>query len=784
MLWTWAAAYAAGLLLPWWAAAPGALVLAARRHRPWVEAAAWPALLLAATVGHLDHRRPPAVVPEIPRATVCGWIASAPEQRLRGTGAWMVLESAAPDAAAALRGRRVWCEAPDALPPYGARICAEGALRPGAAARNFAAVDPARALRASGGVAVFRVQRWNRLPGGRGAAWRRVVLEPLRQRIRAALEAALAPAESGLLAALVMGARDGVDPALARSWSALGLTHILSISGMHVALVAGALLAVWGPPHRRRGLLGFCAGIWLYAAIGGLGPTVLRATWMATWAAVATFLGRTRTPLQALGVAGLLLVLQAPERREDLGLQLSCASTAGLLACAPALAKFARAYRERGRLVRIAAWAAAAAGLSCATQLATLPLTLRSFGTVSWIAPAANALLVPATDFALVLALAGAPLGMLSESLARAPLLVSGALLHGLAWVCAAVTSRWETRWFLPDDARTLGASVGVAFAVLVWGAAASAGRRRVARGAAAAAAAGLAALAVCALHPPLPQWQLDVLDVGQGDALLLRCAAQTWIVDTGDVAPVDAGERVVLPALRRAGVRRVRGLVLSHPHRDHCGGAASVLRGIAVDTVYVGQASFADTAYAALRARFPRQPWRGLARGDTLQLGADYSARVLWPLRADTLKRGANECSLVLAAGGGLAPDTWFLGDLEHEGEAQLAGDATLRRAAARFVLLKAGHHGSDTSSTEAFVAGLRPDVALLSVGAYNRYRHPGSRTLATLQAHDCSVLRTDRGGAVRFVLRGATLWMERPKARAIAIGRPVDAPRDACLE
>ena len=184
------------------------------------------------------------------------------------------------------------------------------------------------------------------------------------------------------------------------------------------------------------------------------------------------------------------------------------------------------------------------------------------------------------------------------------------------------------------------------------------------------------------------------------------------------------------------------------------------------------------------LRARFPRIPWRGLVRGDTLQLGPHYTARVLWPLPTDVLGRGPNECSLVLAARGGAAPDAWFLGDLEHEGEARLLGDRALQDVAPRFVILKAGHHGSNTSSTAAFVAALQPDIALLSVGAYNRYHHPGRRALATLQSNACTILRSDRGGAVRFVLRGETLWLERPAARAIALGRPVDAPRGACLE
>jgi competence protein ComEC len=430
---------------------------------------------------------------------------------------------------------------------------------------------------------------------------------------------------------------------------------------------------------------------------------------------------------------------------------------------------------EHGGAARGVAAAGAAAGIGLAAKAATLPLVVWRFGVVSWAAPVANLVAVPCTDLALVLALVGTPLALVADVLGRPLLLGAGALVAGLAHVSALAVAAGETRLFVPADAGTVVTASAVAVAVCASGVCASAGRRRAARTAGGIALAALIAFVVACAWPRAPAWQIETLDVGQGDALVLRVGEAAWLVDAGDARPVDRGARVVVPHLRRGGVRRLRGFVLSHPHRDHCGGAASVLDAVAVDTVYVARASFEDSSYVRLRAAHPHVPWRALARGDTLRLAPGYSARVLWPGAHDEIGGGPNECSLVLWAYGSGHPDVWFMGDLETAGEAALVErDSSLAGARAAFTLLKAGHHGSDTSSTAALVDALLPEVAIVSVGAGNRYRHPGRRALATLAAHGCRVLRTDEGGAVRIVQRGATLWLERPAARRATLASP----------
>jgi competence protein ComEC len=769
-----ALAYAAALLGPPAAALLVGVAACVRRRR--FDTGHVPAIALAMALGRLDVAPPAPPLAAARAASAVGWIASAPERDGRGgVWCWFAVDAFAGPESAAWRRRRLRLHAATPLSAYGTRIAVAGRIRPAAGPRNFGAADARAWLHAAGASAEFDAAAWRRIPGRAGPAWRRELLEPARARLQAAIESVLAPAAAGLLSALVLGRRDGIDPALAAAWSALGLTHVLSISGMHVALVAAALVAIAGAPCRGRGLVAFVSGLWAYAALGGLGPTVLRAALMATWAACALYAGRARTPLVALAVASMILVLDAPERRQDLGLQLSCLSTAGLLCWAPVLARLAARGAARGGVVRWAAAAGAAAGIGLAAQAATLPLVVWRFGVVPWIAPIANLVAVPASDVALVLALVGAPVSLVCESLGRPLLVAAGALVHGLTWASVAAVTRGETRWFVPADVTTVAGAAVFAATACACGLAASAGRVRCARVLAALGGVALALFVVACLWPRAPAWQVEALDVGQGDALLVRVGRSAWLVDTGDARPVDRGARVVLPHLRRSGVRRLRGLVLTHPHRDHCGGAAAVLAGIAVDTVYVARASWEDSLYAGLRRIQPQVAWRALARGDTLSLAPGYRAAVLWPWPRDTIESGANDCSLVLWARGTPYPDLWLMGDLETAGEVQLvAADASVASGAPHFALLKAGHHGSDTSSTPAFVDALRPEVALISVGAGNRYRHPGRRALATLAARGCTVVRTDQGGAVRIVQRGATLWLERPASRRLALAAP----------
>jgi competence protein ComEC len=748
------------------------MLLGRREGRIRLQAGIGPALGLALLAGWLDR---PRRLPELPEsgtpAVLQGWMAAAPEAAAGLPAGWLRVESAVlpewrtrddewRDRLVRVRGRQ-------ALLAYGERCRLLGSLRPPRPARNFFAYDERIALGSRAAVAVLNVDRVEPLSGGRGPAWRRELAEPLRARLTASVRATLAPPEAGLLAALTLGATDGIDTGLAEDWRALGISHILSISGMHVGVVAGALLACVGSPRRRRALVVLLAGISAYAVLGGLGAPVLRAALMAGWAALALHLHRPVRPLMALALASAGLVVQAPERHGDLGLQLSCLSTLGILVWARPLASIGRAAWLQGRRGRAAAWVLLNAGVGLAAQCATLPLVLWRFGYVSWLAPLANLVLVPLTNAALVLGLAALPLQLVSGVLARPIWLVAGALLHVGIRVSHWGAAACEPRLFVPTRGLDIGLAIAAAATALASGQVATR-RRRTAAWLAVAAASAMLGLLLHSQRPIAPVWRLEALDVGQGDALVLTLGRDAWVIDAGDQRPVDQGSRTVVPHLRRQGIRRLRGLVLTHPHQDHCGGAHALLAALVVDTLYVGCVSSAAPEYAALHASAPDVPVRCLKAGDWLQLGPELQAQVLWPEETERLHSGPNGQSVVLWAQSRRFPALLAMGDLEADGEAELlaarAGD--WRRAAADGLVLKCGHHGSRTSSSPAFLDAIDAEIAIVSVGASNRYGHPAAQTLAALDAKGCRVLRTDQGGAVRLELRGRTLWLERPGA------------------
>lgn len=649
-------------------------------------------------------------------------------------------------------------------------------VSPGGATAKWEHLLPSTRLRIAGRLAppLHKGERAAAVlrPDGKGPP--RVIGPPsLLQRTAGGLRAGLRTATDGLgpdaralLPGLVVGDTARVTPELHEAFRATDLTHLMAVSGANLAIL---LVLLIGPPGSairvERGGLAPRLGLSLRMTAllgGGLTlafvlvcrpePSVLRAAACGLITLLAIGTGRRRTLIPALCAAVLLLVLHDPWLSRSYGFVLSVLATGALLTIAPRWSEALRRRRVPGRLAEALA-AAAAAQAVCA------PVVVLLASRVSLVAIPCNLL----AEFAVAPATV---LGFAALALAPVAMPVAGLLAWVAGWPAGWIASVARSGAALPGaevdwpDGLPGALLLAVLTVLLVLFA------RRVGRRPWICAAAALL-LVLVVLRPvpltrmvtgwPPPGWAFVMCDVGQGDALVLAAGRGAGVVvDAGpDPRPVDR-------CLRELGITRVPLLLLTHFHADHVRGLPGVLRGRAVGAI---QTTGLDeppeqAAFVRREAAKERIPVARAVFGERRRIGV-LDWQVLWPQGgggpsgpAAPVPRDPNDASVTLfVRAGGL---TLLLpGDLEPP-----AQQALLRShpGLPRVDVLKVAHHGS-AHQDSALLRGLRPRIALVSVGRDNPYGHPAARTVDALTGGGAVVLRTDRDGAIALTGAGARL-------------------------
>lgn len=652
-------------------------------------------------------------------------------------------------------------------------------------ARNPGGYD-ARASADASSLAFLGTARAARVSAAAGlAAWPRATVMRWRRAIERVLRSSLSPAALELVAPLMFGDRSAVDSELAAAFRSAGLTHLLALSGLHVtwlASLAAAFAAAAGAGAAGRSAVRGVSAL-LYLALAGPIPSLARASVSEALAASGRLAQRAVDPGQLLAGGVMALLTVRPCWAWDLGFQLSCAATSGLVSIGPWFSSV------RGAL---APWARAV-GPTLSAQVVSLPLLMTRFHAIAWTSVFSNLLAVPLTALMLTAAWLGALLELAAPGCGTP-------LLHALEPLAFALRGIAEGAQRVPGALISTGPS-GFAGVAALLGAASlaislppprtirdrdaprSCPAHRVALlGGVLAATALLIGVTERPLAPSAGHTWVVVLDVGQGDAIAFSAGREWWLVDAGPRTPrFDAGQSVALPFFRWAAVRRLEVLVLTHDDADHTGGARAVLRELRV----------ARTLAPAPRPGVPGPLAR--FKGQPLRLGQVLSAQprvaVRWPPPADSaawfwehpVTSADNGAVAVLEVGMGA-------GRVLLAADADSAVEAALD-VAPDLALLKVSHHGSGSSSGAAFLLRVRPRIAALSVGRRNRFGHPDPGALARLAAAGASVLRTDQDGALWFDLTadGArTLdwrsgsWRERScDARSRLWSRAASRPR-----
>jgi competence protein ComEC len=632
---------------------------------------------------------------------------------------------------------------------------------------DFAAYLHRRGI--TGELAVERVRLTGRRRGGPVGA-----IDEVRERALAGIAADLRPPLAALAQGMVLGADEAVPSSVREDFRAAGLAHVLAASGQNVMLLVALaipLLAAAGLSHRARipALIGLVA---LYVPLAGAGPSIQRAGVMGVAGLLAMLLSRPSSRWYALLLAACATSALDPRVWRDPGWQLSFAAVIGILLIAP---------RIRRRLAALPPALAEGVALTVAATVATAPLVAHHFGTVSLASVPAN---VAALPLIAPIMWIGMLRGLLGQVAAARPLSdLLGVVLAPLLSACERLAAL-----FADAPGSTLELSLDsplelvLAYAMLAGGAfLVRRGVRRVdTRGSAAVAylrrlprerrfalaviVSGLVVLVLArGLSPAGPPATLTVtfFDVGQGDATLIQHPDGSAVLFDG--GPPEGG---VARLLRRAGVRRLSALVMTHASRDHHGGLAEVVERFPIDLLLDGGDGSRDRDFRAVVAAARERGARHVSAiaPVTLRAGAlTVDVRSPGPRAAGPPPEDPNPRAVVA-----IVSSDGF--DLLLSGDAE--SDALLPLALPDVDAMKLPHHGSADPGLPELLERLSPEMASIPVGP-NSYGHPAPSTLAALRAADVPTWRNDRHGTIRLTIDHGTQIV------APAKGEPVDLRR-----
>ncbi len=595
----------------------------------------------------------------------------------------------------------------------------------------------------------------------------RAYVELSRAALRERIETALPDKPyAGVITALVIGDQRAISQSDWQVFNRSGVTHLMSISGLHITMVAGMVAALvyflWCrsffagaalplrlPAQKAAAAAGMLMAL-IYVLLAGCGVPAQRTLYMLTIVAAALWMGRLTSVSHVLCIALAVVLLVDPWAVLWPGFWLSFSAVALILYVSVGRVGHCR-KQDPSFPGRMKEGVFAAALTQYAITIGLLPLTLLLFSQVSVVGPVANAIAIPLVSFVITpLALIGS---ILPHPVAGWVLIAAHSalewLLAILIWLSQVSLAVWRAP--APSYWMVMLALVGVAWmlaprgwpirwlGVFAW----------------------LPLFFNSASAPKGEEFWVTVFDVGQGSAVLVETHRHRLLYDAGPrYSPeADGANRVILPYLQGRGISRLDGMIISHGDMDHAGGAASLLTELRVSQVW----SSLPADNALLQDVGPHRPcnagqvweWDGV-KFEILHPPADSHADVTW-------KPNARSCTLKVSRG----PHAILLpGDIERRQEALLLSQ---QRDKLRASVLLVPHHGSGTSSTEAFLRAVQPDIALFQVGYRNRYGHPKQEVYERYGAMDIRRLRTDDSGAVSLrignTVEVAEYRRERPR-------------------
>ena len=596
--------------------------------------------------------------------------------------------------------------------------------------------------------------------------------EQVRNKYEEYMAQAMPKQDAAAIFAMLFGGYQGIRPELLEAFTITGIVHILSVSGSHITLMAGTANIVGRFLHMSlRATAALATGVILfYSLLAGAIPPVIRSALMGILTLLALTAGRERDAQHILGLVALGLLLYSPLWLFDISFQLSFGATAGLLYLASPL-------RERLRK-KLPVFVADSLAVTIGAQLSVLPIIAWYFNVLSLSSLLANLVIAPIVEWIIVAGLLAGLLASLIPMAGKVVFLLASVVL-GLVyelsrWVAALPGSQiymptfswWGGMlyymglgWLIIDGEhrKRLMSCVGM-------------GRMlRNSKGWQAVFLLGMLVVVFCCwqMWCNNKEMQVHFIDVGQGDsALVITPHGRAFMVDTGGVREgrYDIGSRVDVPYLLHYGVQKLDYIFLTHAHDDHAGGVKGILTKIPVGAIGMGHEGAEDylQAFGTGKIGKIKKLLVPLQEGSSIELDGVRIDILYSPesrkVQESHLQATGNEFSNLIRVSYGEA-SFLFTGDLVAEQEQQVLANGTNVAS----TVLKVGHHGSRTSSSQEFLTAVNPVWAVISCGYNNSFGHPHKEILHRLTScTKAEILRTDQQGAIVFRTDGKSIKVE----------------------
>lgn len=596
--------------------------------------------------------------------------------------------------------------------------------------------------------------------------------EQVRKKYEAYMAQAMPRQDAAAIFAMLFGGYQGIRPELLEAFTITGIVHILSVSGSHITLMAGTANIVGRFLHMSpRATAVLATGVILfYSLLAGAIPPVIRSALMGILTLLALTAGRERDDQHILGLVALGLLLYSPLWLFDISFQLSFGATAGLLYLAPPL-------RERLRK-KLPVFVADSLAVTIGAQLSVLPIIAWYFNVLSLSSLLANLVIAPIVEWIIVAGLLAGLLASLLPWAGKVVFLLASVVL-GLVyelsrWVAALPGSQiymptfswWgEILYYMGLDWLIIDGE----HKKRLMSCGGMGGKLRDSKGWQAVFLLGVLAVVFCCwqMWCNNKEMQVHFIDVGQGDsALVITPHGRAFMVDTGGVreGSYDIGSRVDVPYLLHYGVQKLDYIFLTHAHDDHAGGVKGILTKIPVGAIGIGHEGAGDylQAFGTGEIGKIKKLLVPLQEGSSIELDGVRIDMLYSPesrkVQESQLQATGNEFSNLIRVSYGEA-SFLFTGDLVAEQEQQVLANGTNVAS----TVLKVGHHGSRTSSSQEFLTAVNPGWAVISCGYNNSFGHPHKEILNRLTScTKAEILRTDQQGAIVFRTDGKSIKVE----------------------